>query len=231
VVEDGVQGIIIQPGDIDALAAAIQHLYDHPEIVERMERLRERFEGREAIYADKGLLRVRVCDITPRPGRSSVAFQVEEIRTPGLGVGAFHQLRSLPQPLRARLSAGWQSHFTATRWYTGMFGGTLYFSTEAIQQVVARAAQWAHETDVQECYGRVSEALPRAQESPAEDLFPDQERQRRTILESPPATVHAPAATTSILGHPRRGPSTKPKRWRSTRRCRDITCRSPWHRN
>jgi len=36
VVEDGVQGIIIQPGDIDALAAAIQHLYDHPEIVERM---------------------------------------------------------------------------------------------------------------------------------------------------------------------------------------------------
>ncbi len=36
VVEDGVQGIIIQPGDIDALAEAIQHLYDHPEIVERM---------------------------------------------------------------------------------------------------------------------------------------------------------------------------------------------------
>jgi glycosyltransferase involved in cell wall biosynthesis len=36
VVEDGVQGIIIQPGDIDALAGAIQHLYDHPEIVKQM---------------------------------------------------------------------------------------------------------------------------------------------------------------------------------------------------
>jgi glycosyltransferase involved in cell wall biosynthesis len=36
VVEDGVQGIIIPPADIDALATAIQHLYDHPEIVERM---------------------------------------------------------------------------------------------------------------------------------------------------------------------------------------------------
>ena len=36
VVEDGVQGIIIPPADIDALAAAIQHLYDDPEIVERM---------------------------------------------------------------------------------------------------------------------------------------------------------------------------------------------------
>ena len=36
VVEDGVQGIIIPPADVDALAAAIQHLYDHSEIVERM---------------------------------------------------------------------------------------------------------------------------------------------------------------------------------------------------
>ncbi len=36
VVRDGVEGIVIRPGDIDALAEAIQHLYDHPEIVERM---------------------------------------------------------------------------------------------------------------------------------------------------------------------------------------------------
>ncbi|HEY3663467.1 MAG TPA: glycosyltransferase family 4 protein [Chthoniobacterales bacterium] len=36
VVQDGIEGVIIQPGDIDALAGAIQHLYDHPEIVERM---------------------------------------------------------------------------------------------------------------------------------------------------------------------------------------------------
>jgi glycosyltransferase involved in cell wall biosynthesis len=36
VVEDGRQGIIIAPADVDALAGAIQHLYDHPEIVERM---------------------------------------------------------------------------------------------------------------------------------------------------------------------------------------------------
>ena len=36
VVENGVQGIIIPPADVDALGAAIQRLYDHPEIVERM---------------------------------------------------------------------------------------------------------------------------------------------------------------------------------------------------
>lgn len=36
VIEDGVQGIIVPPANVEALAEAIQHLYDHPEIVERM---------------------------------------------------------------------------------------------------------------------------------------------------------------------------------------------------
>ena len=36
VVIDGVEGMIIPPGDVDALAEAIRHLYEHPEIVERM---------------------------------------------------------------------------------------------------------------------------------------------------------------------------------------------------
>jgi glycosyltransferase involved in cell wall biosynthesis len=36
VVEDGIQGIIIPPANVDALAAGIQHLYNHPEIVARM---------------------------------------------------------------------------------------------------------------------------------------------------------------------------------------------------
>jgi glycosyltransferase involved in cell wall biosynthesis len=36
VVRDGVEGIIVRPGDVDAIAAAIEHFYRHPEIVERM---------------------------------------------------------------------------------------------------------------------------------------------------------------------------------------------------
>jgi glycosyltransferase involved in cell wall biosynthesis len=36
VVRDGIEGIIVQPGDVDAIAAALEHLYQHPEIVERM---------------------------------------------------------------------------------------------------------------------------------------------------------------------------------------------------
>ena len=36
VVRDGVEGIIVQPGDVDAITAAIEHLYRHPEIVASM---------------------------------------------------------------------------------------------------------------------------------------------------------------------------------------------------
>jgi len=38
VVEDGIQGIIVPPADVDTLAAAIQTLYDRPELVEQMSR-------------------------------------------------------------------------------------------------------------------------------------------------------------------------------------------------
>ena len=36
VVRDGVEGIIVKPGNVDAIAAALEHLYRHPEIVEEM---------------------------------------------------------------------------------------------------------------------------------------------------------------------------------------------------
>jgi len=36
VVRDGVEGIIVRPGDVDAIATALEHLHRHPEVVERM---------------------------------------------------------------------------------------------------------------------------------------------------------------------------------------------------
>ena len=36
VVRDGIEGVIVQPGNVDAIAAAIEHLYRHPEVVEEM---------------------------------------------------------------------------------------------------------------------------------------------------------------------------------------------------
>src|SRR6187401_3318892 len=36
VVRDGIEGIIVKPGDVNAIAAALEHLYQHPEIVKEM---------------------------------------------------------------------------------------------------------------------------------------------------------------------------------------------------
>jgi glycosyltransferase involved in cell wall biosynthesis len=36
VVRDGIEGIIVNPGDVNAIAAALEHLHGHPEIVEQM---------------------------------------------------------------------------------------------------------------------------------------------------------------------------------------------------
>ena len=36
VVRDGIEGVIVRPGDVDAIAAALEHFRRHPEIVERM---------------------------------------------------------------------------------------------------------------------------------------------------------------------------------------------------
>ena len=36
VVRDGVEGMIVQPGNVDAIAAALEHLHGHPEIIEQM---------------------------------------------------------------------------------------------------------------------------------------------------------------------------------------------------
>ena len=47
VVEDGVTGILVQPGDSEALAAAISHLLNEPELRQRMGKA-----GRERVLAD-----------------------------------------------------------------------------------------------------------------------------------------------------------------------------------
>jgi glycosyltransferase involved in cell wall biosynthesis len=36
VVRDGIEGILVNPGDVDAIANAIRYFYDHPEAVEKM---------------------------------------------------------------------------------------------------------------------------------------------------------------------------------------------------
>src|SRR5258708_32915019 len=84
--------------------------------------LQTRFEGREAIYVEKGALRVRVSNIRPRGG-FSIRAEAEEIATPGLEMGMFHRPR-LPGagPVRWRFGAGYLTTFSAQSWKLG-YGG------------------------------------------------------------------------------------------------------------
>lgn len=60
-----------------------------------MERLRVLFEGREAIYVEKGALRVKVTDIRADVAQQYVSAEVEEIPTTGLPVGALYESKQL----------------------------------------------------------------------------------------------------------------------------------------
>jgi hypothetical protein len=73
----------------------------------RVEQVRRLFEGREAIYVEKGALRVKVSDIRGDVARLLISAQVEEIPTPGFPVGSFHAIRRLqPSSLRWSIAGG-----------------------------------------------------------------------------------------------------------------------------
>ena len=56
----------------------------------------ETFEGREAIYQGQGFLRVRVLNLRHKTGKREIDFEVEEMWTPGLGVGRFKPSNKQP---------------------------------------------------------------------------------------------------------------------------------------
>jgi hypothetical protein len=71
----------------------------HPKHANNCRELQARFEGKEAIYAGYGVLRVRVHDIRARAG-FSVSAEIEEIPTQGLGVGVLRLYQHGLEPMR-----------------------------------------------------------------------------------------------------------------------------------
>ena len=70
----------------------------------RVEQLRARFEGREAIYVEKGALRMRVSDIRGDTSQLHISAEVEEIPTGAFPAGVFYEIQSLSQVLCAGVS-------------------------------------------------------------------------------------------------------------------------------
>ena len=85
--------------------------------------LRKSFENREAIYIEKGALRVRVRSIRANPDAEVVSAAIEEVPTPGLRTGIFHDM--IEGPLRWEIDAGKLTTFSAHTWRMGHGGWQL----------------------------------------------------------------------------------------------------------
>jgi hypothetical protein len=121
--------------------------------------LRTRFEGREAIYVEKGALRVRVNNI--RQVEGTIGADVEEIITPGLGVGLFHRVHPPSTgPFRWKIiGAGDSTTFSAQSWEMGYGGWKLYFAPGIVQVVIDFAARRSNNADPVEGYRELCRLL------------------------------------------------------------------------
>ena len=125
------------------------------------EALRKSFEAREAIYIEKGVLRVRVENITFNLDSHSIRAEVEEIRTPGLYPSLFHgriRQEGFPQgagrPLRWRIGAGHLTTFSADSWAMGYGGWSLFLDPGTVDGLIALACEWPDEVGLIERYNR-----------------------------------------------------------------------------
>jgi len=118
--------------------------------------LRANFENREAIYLEKGVLRVRVTDIRAWAVRRVVWANVEEVPAPGLGVGLFdNRKHKEPTPLHWRIRAGYLTEFSDHCWVMGYGGWSLYFDPKVVQGVLALASRFPVDVDTHERYKRI----------------------------------------------------------------------------
>jgi hypothetical protein len=122
---------------------------------ECIEELQIRFEGKEAIYVEKGALRVRVTKIGLGLQRS-ISAEVEEVPTPGLPTGIF-----LVRPWGGRTPLRWQigtsylTTFSEHCWYAGYGGWSRFFDPRIIRGVIDLASRFSDNATGYERYDQV----------------------------------------------------------------------------
>ena len=117
------------------------------------------FDGREAIYIEKGALRVRVedvrVDIEPRMFHATV----REIPTRGFERTSFHRTVPRPSPLQWTIGAGALVAVSQNTLHVGYGGWSLFFAPEVVLGVVELASSWDVTVPEHERYHRVIEWL------------------------------------------------------------------------
>lgn len=128
-------------------------------------KLRNAFEGREAVYIEKGIIRVRVSNIQWRLAAQTIHAQVEEVPTPGLE-DTMLLLRGaqVPRPLQWSIGAGYETDFSRASWHMGYGGWSLFFAPEVVEGLKRIAAGWPSELEAPERY---REALKYVEEAGA----------------------------------------------------------------
>lgn len=124
-----------------------------------VEQIRTSYENREAIYIEKGALRVRVQSIRINITHNRIEAEVEEVFTPGLGVGIFYKpVWNEGRPRRWSIGGDLTACFDVI-WMMGYGGWALYFARPAVEGIVALAAQWPTDWDLWERYYEVLRCL------------------------------------------------------------------------
>jgi hypothetical protein len=122
----------------------------------KVEQLRGLFEGREAIYVEKGALHVRVGDIRRDITRLTISAEVEEISTAGFPAGVFYGLtRDERKVLRWTIGAGYMSASSDHTWNMGYGGWSLFFAPRIVDGIVSFALQFPDNLDPFQLYREI----------------------------------------------------------------------------
>ena len=123
------------------------------------ERLAESYENREAIYVEKGALRVRVSHIHIDTCKGGIQAEVEEIFSPGLGAGLFYRpVWNEGTPRRWKIGGDLTACY-ADIWHMGYGGWSLYFAPQVVEGITTLAAQWPMDLGPHERYKQVTDWL------------------------------------------------------------------------
>jgi hypothetical protein len=133
----------------------LKGLYSMPIVASpAIQRVRANFEGRAAIYVEKGALQVRVSNIHGSEVHRGLSADIEEILTPGLGVGSFAPSKST-SPRRWSIGAGYLTRFSDDCWTMGYGGWSLFFDPKAIRAVLDLASHFPENMDSWERYNKI----------------------------------------------------------------------------
>ncbi|HEY6289570.1 MAG TPA: hypothetical protein VIW48_09000 [Nitrospiraceae bacterium] len=138
--------------------------------------LRALFEGRKAIYVEKGALLVMVSSICVDVTQQCVSAEVEEIPTVGFPVGALDESKLHWQgPFRWSIGGGYLTCFSDYTWQMGYGGCSLFFAPRIVNGIQSLALRWTDNLDPFQRYKEVLDYLKDHDAyEPTQQLFEEQ---------------------------------------------------------